>query len=318
MTLFTFLGGLTTYLSWVKHDSYPITKYTLMKIKNFFVPYAIATAVYMIYNEHKLNLINYFNGLIHFNLIGPFYFVLYYMQLILISGVLYKAIKWTTKRKMSKFLFLMEIIIATLLSCICIKYTYILPVHCGGQFLFGGTYLVVFFCGMIIAAYYNRIKWTKLNSAIISTISLIAVILWIIFIWNNKLTLDKNLRVFGEGFNPPGISLFIYAFLILIFGWSFDALIEQYDMKILMRIESFFAKFGKHTMYIFLYHILVICVLNLIGLQNILTNIWIKRIVYFLCIIFVPIVIEFIIENLRKMIVRLIHYSEEEKYGVHE
>ncbi len=100
---------------------------------------------------------------------------------------------------------------------------------------------------------------------------------------------------FGKGFNPPSISILILAVIVLCFAFGIFTLLERY--KYTAVISNMVAWIGKHTLYIFLYHmLLLIFVLE----RHTFENINIKRIVYLSAMIFVPIFIKYIIFFVKK------------------
>lgn len=141
------------------------------------------------------------------------------------------------------------------IGSICIRYTNILPVHGGGKFLFGGTYLMLYYLGMVLA----QSKLFKMNLHHRVGMLGISVILsgtWIVLNTYHKLPFDNYLRTYwGDGFNPPSVSFMVYAMGMLFICYSFFSILEE--MGICNRIVSVLAIIGRNTLYIFMYHLVI-------------------------------------------------------------
>lgn len=301
VSLFVLLGGITSYMSNKRHEELTWLQDIGRKLKGILVPYAIAMAIHLFFQFKVLDLKTYLKVLIEFGGVeftSPFYFIVFYLQLILVSRCLYRIINWTEGKKWYKIWFIFELVIALLFSAICIQYTYILPVHGGGQYLFGGTYFMIYYLGMIIGRYYQEVKWNQTISLVVCIISAITMSCWVLFISNNRLAIDNKLKYFG-GFNPPGISFITYAILVFVFGWSLDNVINLFNLKRIRRIESYISTIGKYSLYIFLFHLLIINNIrnSQIGILIERANIWIIRLVYLVAVIIISIGIGWIIEK---------------------
>lgn len=257
--------------------------------------YLLATFVYQIAILHYFDFGVYIQYLIRFNIAGPFYYVLLYIQLMLLKKVLVNVLN----KMPCKFSVFFEILLGAIIIYICYfttNYTNILDVYGGGGKLFGGTYLFIFYLGMIIKKHrvFDRVSIKK--SLVFSIISIIAYYSWWRFMCIDNFKLDAGLP-FGKGFNPPSISILILAVIVLCFAFGIFTLLERY--KYTAVISNMVAWIGKHTLYIFLYHMFVlIFVLE----RHTFENINIKRIVYLSAMIFVPIFIEYIIFFVKKIL----------------
>ncbi len=106
--------------------------------------YCIATFIYGICFDGSFDLLIYVNRLVRFNASGPFYFVLLYIELMLIFWPLYKLFSMCDDTVNG---FIKEAVIwciVVLAAVITTNYTNILDVYGGGGKLFGGTYLILF------------------------------------------------------------------------------------------------------------------------------------------------------------------------------
>ncbi len=162
----------------------------------------------------------------------------------------------------------------------------------------------IYFLGMLIGKYYHKIKFNKFTSILFCLVFAVATVFWHIFMYNDKLALDKKIKYFGD-FNPPGISFFVYSLLILGFGICCDAVIREYKMKVPIFIEEKLSTLGRYSYYIFLFHKLIISVLQTCGLEVLVTgNIWFRRFTYLIVTFGVSILIGFFMEKLMKYILK--------------
>lgn len=283
VSLFVILGGITGYQSNKKHIKEPYVKNVVRQIGSLIVPYAVATAVYLFYNNKSLNLKEYLLALGNFTASGPFYFVLFYVQLLVISRFLYLVVEVTGKSPYAKILYIIEVVVSIVCSWFFIKYTYVLPVHGGGQFLFGGTYFTLYFLGMLLSGpMVKRGGQQLLNlkvNLLVSMVLFIATVAWFLFIYHDQCQIDLILSRKLGYHNPPGISFSLYALLVLMFFWSVFRILKFLDngfVNILIRVLGYI---GKYSIYIFLYHKLLLAMIRrLIGLSE---NVGMDIFIYF-------------------------------------
>lgn len=144
---------------------------------------------------------------------------------------------------------------------------------------------------MWFAKYYNRISLKLKSSAIVFSIGFVATTGWSLFVSENRCKLDR-IFPFGEGLNPPGVSLGLHAVLIAVTIYAFDQLVNNINNEKLFKLYEKAAFLGKHTLYIYLYHRLFLDFIFplLRGTTGIvIDNMWVKRVVYFPVIIICPI-----------------------------
>lgn len=253
------------------------------------------------YENYQIEILHYFDFLVYiqyltrFNVTGPFYYVLLYIQLMLLKNVLVNILNKMPCRLSAFF----EVLLGVIIIYICYlttNYTNILDVYGGGGKLFGGTYLFIFYLGMIFKKHeiFDRVSLKK--SMVFSIIFIMAYYAWWRFMCINCFRLDANLP-FGRGFNPPSISILILAVIVLFLAFGIFSLLQQ--NKYTAIISNMVAWIGKHTLYIFLYHAFILCfVLERYTFENI--NL--KRVVYLSAMIFAPIFIEYIIFFVKKIL----------------
>ena len=111
---------------------------------------------------------------------------------------------------------------------------------------------------------------------------------WLALWSTGKLPLDGWCApVLPEAINPPGVQLMIYVLLVLAAVYALFTTLESAG-GCGLKIAKGFARLGGYSLYIYLYHIIV---------QNLLMtwlpwetmNIWLRRLVFPIPMIFVPV-----------------------------
>lgn len=291
VTLFIFLSGMTMYYSDARHESETYFMSIIRGIKKIVTAYLLGTFIYQICVFRFFDFATYLKYLIGFNISGPLYFVLLYLQLMLVNKFLYK---------LSGGGIIGDIMISAVIlfvSCITTNYTNILNVYGGGGKLLGGTYLLVFFLGMIIAKY-DLLYWIrrKNNLAMCLLIGGLAISWWE-FMCRDMFTLDRKMP-FGSGVNPPGISLIIMAAIMLALSCSVFTFLEKADHKFINFCLTIVYGIGQCTLYIFIYHRLFLDYLLVPYIQ--FPNLWLKRCFYFMIMIIGPIFIKSVVILIEK------------------
>ena len=160
--------------------------------------------------------------------------------------------------------------------------------------MLGGTYLVIFYLGMLFGS--MDFRFAKVKNEFLSTIaSFICVAGWHEFMYKNLLKIDSYLP-FGVGVNPPGISFCIYGILMVWFLYSLFSLMKDCNNKIVHMIESSINFLGKYSLYIFLYHRLI---LDYYLIHLPINNMIIKRLVYFGAMILIPVMGKVVFDYLK-------------------
>lgn len=310
VSLFVIILGITTYWSFENQTS-SLVKKIKSKGWGIFRPYLVAMFIYSIAITGMFDLKTYVGNVIHFtisspnynpNVGGPFYYVCLYLQLVLVSPILYELLRVTKGKKFGWIAEILFLCVILAISSFITNYTNILSILGGGGKLFGGTYLVLVYIGMWFAKYYKIIQMKIIPSIIVFIVSLCMTIWWTKYIGINRVSID-GLVPFGDGMNPPSISISTYAILIIILLFSFDQIRINIKCNALDFVVSKLAFLGKHTLYIFLYHMLFFCVILIKIGANKIENFWCMRIVYFVCMIFGSMLIEFILESIHRFVV---------------
>lgn len=151
VSLFILVMGITTWISEEGHSKEENGAKIKRKIKKIIIPYIVATFMYTVVQDRYFNFELFINRVILFNASSPLYYVALYIQLIFINVFLYTIIK---KCNQCRYSYLYKMIIFILLlfgASLSINYSNILSIYGGGGKLFGGTYVVLSYLGMIMA-----------------------------------------------------------------------------------------------------------------------------------------------------------------------
>jgi hypothetical protein len=306
VSLFILVMGVTSYWSYSNYTGVTFNK--LFKgCWKIIRPYLVATMIIGIIADNQFNLLFFLTRLTHFNASGPFYYVLLYIQLLFAVPMLYYFLQQVSQSKYEPILELLLLFIIVVFSSLTTIYTNILGVYGGGGKLFGGTYLILLYIGMLFAKHLNRIRLQRITLVVILFLFLvIATFAWASFIAENQFQLDSHIsKFFGFGLNPPSISLLIYSILLFLTIYFFGELICLLPTN--RRVIESCTMLGKHTLYIFLYHRLFLdYILPVIGywIGFVFINPWIIRVFYFIGMIGGPLLIEFVFENIHKYVVK--------------
>lgn len=213
VTLFIFLAGITAFLSMDAKgiQGYDIS-YVKKRVKAVLVPYLISTAFCIFTNGWwHFDFKEYVKAVILFNGEPAFYFVFFFLQLILVSPVLYLAVKVIFAKK--KYHLLINTIIVALIVWIayfCTEYTTMLDLHGAGYYLLGSSFLIVYFLGMICGVLLlngNSLKAVN----VIGTISAAGLVLYVAGVFLGYLTRNNYSLIYNKwSVNPPGFILCMY------------------------------------------------------------------------------------------------------------
>lgn len=189
-------------------------------------------------------------------------------------------------------------------SSVLIRYTFMLQVHGGGKNLFGGTYLLLYYIGILMTNYrvFERLKAKRV------IVLPVSVVLWIIW-WQlscwGKLPFDTMLAAYwGGGFNPPSVNFIVFSIITLFVCYAEFDLLEDSAVKINQKIVDSVSFIGIHTLYIFMYHLMVRDVVQtfLPVLQN---NIWLMRVGIFIPMLVAPALAVWLIKKVRNRFLQI-------------
>lgn len=139
VSLFVLLSGIATWIVYEKGKDISFAA-QFKKVIKILGAYALATFIVLCIMQRRFDLKTYLNYLIGFNIQGPYYYIVFFIQLIMISPVLVNWCRFVNNRKYKWVIQLGTLGFLGWFAYISINYTYILPVHGGGQYL-GGRYI---------------------------------------------------------------------------------------------------------------------------------------------------------------------------------
>lgn len=254
VSLFIILSGITLYWSFNSEENYiwlKVKKRLIAMVEAYFV----ACFIYYIVDFKSFDWKLFINSVIYFNSRGPHYFVLLYLQLIVVSPILYYLLNSVSRLR---YAFLIETFIGMIIIFVSRwlnLHTNINDVYGGGGRLFGGTYLFLLYFGMLCGKYYEYA--VKLGVFCKRWLALLMTILTVIYansIYENGFIFDNN-SLMGSDVNPPGITLSLYAILVLLLIY-FLVDILPLDRSFITKVREFMVLIGQNTLFIFLYHFL--------------------------------------------------------------
>ena len=299
VSLFILLSGLSSVISSGKRVK--SFEYQLKKVYKLFVSYSIATFILFIYYRKFFELKQFVDTLINFNIQGPYYFLVFYFQLALITPVLVVWYKFCDKNKFRIILHTISMLVILYLSSILIRYTFVLPVHGGGRFLFGGTYLALYYFGMLLSPI-STMVFFKNNRISLLILTSILWIVWLVLMTNNMITVDSALiPLFGAGFNPPSFNFSVFAILTLFVLFLFFSFLENLKSSLVQKFVISLSILGQYTLYIFMYHLLVKDII--LSILPEITNIWIIRLVVFVPMVTFPAIIVIVINKFKVFLI---------------
>lgn len=259
--------------------------YQFKKLLKLYVAYAVATAVLLAWYTRFLDWDTYINHLLHFSIQGPYYYLVFYFQLLMVTPLLTTWNEFCNKRRLHLLWNGLTLLFLCWFSSVCIRYTFILPVHGGGKYLFGGTYSILYYLGIVLEGYHTFERIKKQRAYLLPVLC----VAWLIMLSVNcggRRPLDSMLEPYwGYGTNPPGPQFMIFSIITLFLCYNLFSLLEE--VRFLEKAINFFAFLGRYTLYTFMYHLLVRDVLLQTILANV-HNIWVLRLMGFIPMIIFP------------------------------
>lgn len=273
----------------------------LKSLGHFLSQYAVATFVIQIWYTHFFDLRTYVSYLLNFSIQGPYYFLLFFLQLKLITPFLVMWCRFCDKQKIKYFWHFITIACLCWFCSILVYYTFILPVHGGGKNLFGGTFLLLYYIGILFGNFNVFDKLIEKKYFVLG----ISIILWIVW-WRlyclGKLPFDVWLSAYwGNGFNPPSINAMVFSIISLFVFYSAFCLFEDYGKQVGRCIVNILSFIGQYTLYIFMYHLLVRDIV-LTLFPQVQSNIWLMRFAIFIPMLLAPVLIAWLIKKIRNKV----------------
>lgn len=259
VTVFIFLAGMTAYYSLQNRKKEETGgKWVLRRLGRILVPYLAAVAVYQYARAgFQLNLGAYVLWAVNFNLEGQFYYVLIYLQLIAVAPVVYLLVM-NCRRGKASFLFrILFLALAWLVSMFLMKHSFALETYGGGKYLLGGTYFFVFAAGMLAADLHISFR-EKRTAGIASLGAGVILAASLGFLLRDRFAWDESMFGWLLRVNPPGITLMVYSFAVVLFLFAGGSFLILWNKKGMNRILQLMQYIGRYTLYIFLYHTLIL------------------------------------------------------------
>ncbi len=299
VSLFVLVMGINSYYSYCRYDGDRWRK-VWSKCLKILRPYLIATLLYSIIIDGEFSLFNYLDRVVHFNASSPLYYVLLYIQLTIIAPVLYYILEKSENCKHKLYCEMFGLILVGFVGWFTTNHSNLLNVYGGGGKLFGGTYLSLIYIGMLIGKY-NNFQLARRGEISALIVSMITLAGWLVYYSRYRLRMDLYTHL-KEFFNPPGVSLGLYATIILITLLFGGRVIKTMGKESVILTWPMIC-IGRHTLYIFLYHRLFIDFVipflerNVVSVSNILG----KRVLYFALMIVGSICIELFLEKAHRI-----------------
>lgn len=287
VSLFVLLAGISTWISCQNGKEISFA-HQFEKAKKLLCAYAIATLIVLCVAQRKFDLKTYLSYLIGFNIQAPYYYIVFFLQLLMIAPVLVNWCKFVNSKKCKWIMQLATMSFLGWLAYISINYTYILPVHGGGQFVWGGTYVILYYLGMLLSS--NGVfEQSRSKRMLITFFCTVMAILWVCLMTDGKLPFDRWMSPYwGYGFNPPSINFMVYSLLVLFICYGVFSLLYESGYKATQKVIALGSFLGRNTLYIWLYHLLVINVL----FPDVHNRSAVIRIIVFGLIIILPVIIK--------------------------
>lgn len=222
------------------------------------------------------------NNIVNFNAGGPFYFVGLFIELSLWAPFLYFILDRCGKYQGVK---------GTLMVVLCFLGTWIVGYAsidvCD---IFGQSYLTIYTIGMFASMI--ELPQRSIRLLIGSTILTMIGVFFCVQFYFARVAGDYSYAKYIDilcpklQINPPNLSIIIYSLGVVCVLYCVALYIE--NVKYLNLPFMVIALLGQYSLDIFLWHIFIRQSLNIMLLDK-LGNIWIKRIVYYFAMFFIPI-----------------------------
>lgn len=281
VTLFIVLAGFTSSIS-LGRTKLPMKTYIYKRIAPIVIPYLVATLVYHLYwNKLYFDFNTFKNQVIMFNASAPFYFVLFFLQLVVVSPLLYKLFQGHKLYQQ-----LLSLLFIYLISFYLTHFTNISNYYGGASKILGGSNLFCFCLGIFLQllvtdppSFLKRIFQYDVKGLVFGLVAS----LFALFIYINSHLLEKSWA------NPPNKSTLIYT-LIVAAVLLFVFLISEKRFKRFTMIFMPVELIGSNSLYVFLYHSLFIDYGQRIGLLTIDSGVILLPIFCLVCSILIGIV----------------------------
>ncbi|MEM5787710.1 MAG: acyltransferase family protein [Syntrophobacteraceae bacterium] len=253
VTSFVLLSGINTGGK-IARESTIRSRNSLPSVYAILVSYSVATLVYTFYNgDFVFNLEHFLRNLFYFKASGPFYFIFFLVQLLLISRLLYGL----TVLYDSRIYHILLLTATYALSKILQDVTFMLPLTGGGKYLFGGSYLFAFHSGMVLSIYLAKIAKSWIFNAAVLGLSAAGLIF---------LALSRYITIAWS--NPPNAYAMIYTFCVVLLIMSTSHLLHLSRITVVDRLTWPIRYIGRNSLHVYLYHLLFIQIAWKVGIPS--------------------------------------------------
>lgn len=256
VSLFVILSGMSVAIS-ASRRGIPTYYHQFCNLLKVLRNYAIAVFIIQCFEYKSFDLKTYISHVLNFDIQAPFYFLVFFFQLMIIAPFL---LRWCYFCKNNKYRIVMQtltLIILGWISYITINYTYILPVWGGGQYLLGGTYIILYYIGIMLCDC-KVFSAPKKMRIIMLIASALCWGVWGLLMNRGIIDIDKRIeKYWGNGFNPPSVEFMVFAIISLILCYSLFSLLEESNIVLFEKIFGFMSWLGKYTLYVFMYHLTI-------------------------------------------------------------
>lgn len=293
VSLFVLLSGVTAWYSLSKGQTKNPFVIQIVRILKLFGAYALATLMYHIYHERTIVPKEYFEHLIDFDITGPFYFFVFFFQLMIIAPLLVWWIQFCKNKKQQILWHVLAVVGVTIIATLSIQFTSIRDYFGGSRYLFGGTYLILYYVGMLLSAV-GYLENGRRRKKYCFCVVLPMWIVWWVLSGLNLLPFDKWLRdLWGNGVNPPSLNVILFAIITLLLAYSVFESLSLHQSKWIQNVLKALSVIGKATLYIFMYHMLVLDILW--DREFYEESLLIRQVITIPLLIIVPILIQYVI-----------------------
>ncbi|MBQ9314120.1 MAG: acyltransferase [Clostridia bacterium] len=267
---FVFLSGFKLYNKY-NDNKIDLKNFYIGRVKKIIIPYLIAFLVYFLFYifENLIEWNDFFHSLLLGTLVAHFYYILIAIQLYLIFPLLHILFE-----KLDKIMLVLSFI-STIIFNQFVFFEY--------NDRFCGTYIFYFILGMFVAKHYTKKEIRPFWGYVVGFVSIALIHIYLCY----KMSLDD----YWYKYSGIGQVLYVSLSCVLIYN-----LCIKNKSKGLEKMIDFI---NPHTFYIFLYHILVMNILQFVIYPHLNLSIKYQFTISFIIVYFV-IFIYCGIRNLKK------------------
>ena len=243
VSLFIICGGVSSSMSFEKCKD-PGRKWSksVSRIASLLGYYTVALVLTRIVYTGRLDLDIFLSSWMSFP--AQFYFVLFFCELLLVAPIVYALLlKYRGKYLQT----IVSIVGIMFVAFYCMFFTNVPQVYGGGGYLLGGSYLLLFAIGCFFTL---NVPFSE-KKTLISIASVMMIPLTVALAL--KFSAGRSVGLVWA-LNPPGLLRMGYA-LSLFIGFYFLLKVRRLQSS---RVVQWFAWFGRHSLDIFLYHMIVL------------------------------------------------------------